>query len=61
MKHENGKLKTPSEDRIFNVDPTGLTPVSPVVKNGILLHKLRAQVHKNILKQKELFYKNSLC
>ncbi len=29
--------------RFSNVDPTGFTPVSPVVKNGILLHKLRAQ------------------
>jgi len=52
MKHENGKIKTPSEDRIFNVDPTGLTPVSPVVKNGILLHKLRAQGPQKYFKTK---------
>lgn len=41
------KIKIPSEDRIFNVDPTGLAPVSLLVKGRILLHKLQAQVHKS--------------
>ncbi len=40
------KLKIPSEDRIFNMDPTGFAPVSLLVKGRILLHKLQARVHK---------------
>ena len=40
------KIKTilrQAQNSFYYVDPTGLTPVSPLVKNGILLHKLRAQ------------------
>ena len=48
------KLKIPSEDRTFNVDPTGLTPVSPFVKDGILLHKLQAQGPRKHAKTKEV-------
>ena len=36
---DSRKLKTPSEDRIFSVDPTGLAPVSLRVDGRILLHK----------------------
>lgn len=39
------KLKTPSKDRIFNMDPTGLAPASLLAKGRILLHKLQARVH----------------
>ncbi len=39
--------------RFFNVDPTGLTPVSPLVKGRILLHKLRAQGPRKDVKTKE--------
>ena len=37
------KIKTIGKDSFYYVDPTGFTPVSPFVKDGILLHKLRAQ------------------
>jgi len=59
MKHENGKLKTPSEDRIFNVDPTGLTPVSSGANADMLLHTPRAQVHRNSVNKRALFYKKA--
>ncbi len=39
------KLKIPSEDEIFNVDPTRFALVSPLTKGRILLHKLQARVH----------------
>ncbi len=59
------KIKIPSEDRIFNVDPTGFAPVSSLAKGRILLHKLRARIHILILtdlkiKQKPLKFRG-LC
>ena len=39
------KIKIPSEDRSFNMDPTGLAPASLLAKGRILLHKLQARVH----------------
>lgn len=30
------KIKIPSEDRTFNMDPTGIAPVSPSDNNGML-------------------------
>ena len=32
--------------RFFSVDPTGFAPVLPCVKDGVLLHKLRARAHE---------------
>ena len=43
------KLKIPSEDRIFTMDPTRFALVSLLVKGRILLHKLQARVHNSIL------------
>ena len=43
------KLKIPSEDRTFSVDPTRFALVSLLVKGRILLHKLQARAHKPIL------------
>src|SRR3990167_4496287 len=41
------QLKNPSnEDRFSSVDPTGLAPVSLLVKGRILLHKLQARIHR---------------
>lgn len=40
--------------RFFNVDPTGLTPVSLLVKGRILLHKLQAQGPRKNAKTKEV-------
>jgi hypothetical protein len=38
------------------MDLTGVAPVSPLVKGGILLHKLQAQVHPRYDKTKEAPY-----
>jgi len=46
------KLKIPSEDRSFSVDPTGLAPVSLCVENNMLLYTLRARVHDDYRKAK---------
>jgi len=54
MGMEIKKSHTLMNARFFNVDPTGFTPVSPVVKNGILLHKLQARVHDKNAKTKEV-------
>ncbi len=53
------KLKIPSEDRIFNVDPTGLTPVSSGANADMLLYTPRAQVHKSSVNKKALFCKKA--
>ncbi len=47
------KIKTIQADSFYNVDPTGFTPVSPLVKGRILLHKLRAQGPRKDVKTKE--------
>jgi len=39
MEYKNRKLKIPSEDRTFSVDPTRFALVSLLVKGRILLHK----------------------
>ncbi len=53
------KIKIPSEDRIFNVDPTGLTPVSSGANADMLLYTPRAQVHKKSINKKALFFKKA--
>ncbi len=53
------KLKIPSEDRIFNVDPTGLTPVSSGANADMLLYTPRAQVHRDSVNKKTLFCKKA--
>ena len=47
------KLKIPSEDRTFNMDPTGFKPASPLAKGSILSHKLQARVHIKDIKTKK--------
>jgi len=39
------KLKIPSEDRIFSVDPTRFALVLLLTKGSILLHEIRARIH----------------
>ncbi len=46
---------------VSSVDLAGLTPASLGVNSNMLLHTPQAQVHGFILKQKELFFKNSFC
>ncbi len=47
--------------RLSDVDPARLTLASLGVNSSMLLYTLRAQVHRFILKQKKLFYKNFFC
>jgi hypothetical protein len=49
------------DKRPSDVDLAGLTPASLGVNSNMLLHTPQAQVHGFILKQKELFFKNSFC
>lgn len=40
-------------NKFFGVDPTGLEPVSPFAKDGVLPYELQARVHEAIIKQKK--------
>lgn len=43
-------------NKFFGVDPTGLEPVSPFAKDGVLPYELQARVHEVIIKQKKPFF-----
>ena len=50
------KIKTiprQAQDSFYNVDPTGFKPVFPLVKGGVLSHKLQARVHARHIKTKK--------
>ena len=53
--------KALQNERLPGVDPAELTSASLGVNSSMLLYTPRAQVHRLILKQKELSFKNSFC
>ncbi len=42
-----------ARNKLFGVDLAVFEPASPLVKGVVLPHKLQAQVHKSIVKQKK--------
>ena len=55
------KLKSPPKGRLSSVDPAGVAPAFPLVKGGVLLHKLWARIHTLKIKQKKPSYKDIFC
>lgn len=53
------KLKIPSRDRIFNMDPAGFAPASLGANANMLLHTIRARI-RDYLKLKEILLQGFL-